>query len=1382
MAQENIDFGSFPNDPDADAIRTAFQKVQNNFTEVYTMTVSTGVVSLQPGTGITLNQPQGNIVVTANLHSITVQTGANLRVGISTPTGSSATITNGSTPFVIDLANTINVGNVIAVNLSGRLTGNSNAQPNITSVGNLVNLRVVGNIDTNVINANIFNGGTFTGNFTAPGSNTQIIYNKQGFMGASGNLTWDETLFKVVGDIEANNIQSETVTANILYGNIGDPWQPNITTVGNLLNLIVVGDITSGNANLGNVAIANYFIGNGALITGVLNAENANFANHLVGGTDGSLVFQRKANETAFLTPGPAGQALVSDFTAGPKWVNGTISGVPLGSNLGNLAFGSWLRTNPANTPYNGNLSLTLDIDGDTGPTPNTVVIRDGNGDIRANWIYANGANILNFSAGLSGVSIPGGNPGDVLTTDGAGNLTWVRPGAGSGGVQAGGNINEVQFNDGGTLAGEANFWWDRATDTLHASFFEGNGNALSHIWGPNVVDWVPQAIMARNLVGGTGGVIPWQSQPNTTSFTKVGNLNDALLSTGTGEPKWIPATISGIYLNNTLANLTAGNFLIGNAYTGNLPQIWAVNASPNAIPDVIVSRNSDGSFAGNIITANVFVAKGNIDSTTPITGTVTVAGGLGVTGNINSNANITANTFFGKFVGNFEGNLSVNAPNGAVLFMDNANKVTYENSFKYDTTQTSLIAPIFRGSGSGLSNIIGANVTGVVANAGFALIANTANFIEVANRANHISGGTAGAIVYQTAANTTGFANGVQGQVLISGGSGVPTWANGTISGIPLGQNLNRLSIGTGLITTGANTYNGNAAVSVAVDSDVAATASKIVMRDGSGNINAGNANLGNAVTANYFVGNVLGSIVGGFMPSIGNTSSNGITFPQNPGGGAGDVAYMRYFSYAGDSTVLELGVSNDNDDYINLNATGGVGVNKAAGKTAGVALDVNGNIAASGANISGEVKATTFKGDGAGVTGVLKAATADTIAGANVSGKVANAIYADTTGASLSASNINGGVFGSIPYQTAPNVTGMLAPGAADAVIVSGGTGAAPKFVNGTISGIKLGNNLKNLSNGTFLTGGIYNGSGDVSFAVDATAANTANKIVARDAASNFSAGNITAVSFIGNLTGNLTGGTQSSIVYQSDPNVTKFLPKGPANYVLTMSPDGANLTWTLPSVSGAGLGSNLKTVSTGYGLAGGAYNGTGNIVFTVDATPLAIANTVANRDSGGNLYMNTCYAIGLHAGSNTANGLITGNWKLAPGSKLMSTYSDLAEYYAADQQIEPGTVVEFGGDNEITISNSIMTTRVAGVIATAPAYIMNSEIQAKYPAAVALQGRVPVKVVGTIRKGDIMVSAGNGEAMACSQPIMGSVIGKSLENFDGARGIIEVAVGRL
>jgi hypothetical protein len=90
--------------------------------------------------------------------------------------------------------------------------------------------------------------------------------------------------------------------------------------------------------------------------------------------------------------------------------------------------------------------------------------------------------------------------------------------------------------------------------------------------------------------------------------------------------------------------------------------------------------------------------------------------------------------------------------------------------------------------------------------------------------------------------------------------------------------------------------------------------------------------------------------------------------------------------------------------------------------------------------------------------------------------------------------------------------------------------------------------------------------------------------------------------------------------------------------------------------------------------------------------------------------------------------------------------------------------------------------MSTKVAGVVTTAPAYVMNSEIDCEFPVSVALQGRVPCMVVGEIKKGDIMVSAGNGKAMACSQPSLGSIIGKSLEDFSGIAGIIEIAVGRL
>ena len=148
-------------------------------------------------------------------------------------------------------------------------------------------------------------------------------------------------------------------------------------------------------------------------------------------------------------------------------------------------------------------------------------------------------------------------------------------------------------------------------------------------------------------------------------------------------------------------------------------------------------------------------------------------------------------------------------------------------------------------------------------------------------------------------------------------------------------------------------------------------------------------------------------------------------------------------------------------------------------------------------------------------------------------------------------------------------------------------------------------------------------------------------------------------------------------------------------------------------------------------------------------------------------------------LSTGANTTAGVITGNWTLSLGSKLQSTYADLAEYYEADFQYEPGTVLEFGGDKEVTLAQD-GTMRVAGVVSTNPSYVMNSGCPG-IAIAVALQGRAPTKVRGNIRKGDIMVSAGNGFARPWNTPQIGTVIGKALENFSG-EGIIEVAVGRL
>jgi len=134
----------------------------------------------------------------------------------------------------------------------------------------------------------------------------------------------------------------------------------------------------------------------------------------------------------------------------------------------------------------------------------------------------------------------------------------------------------------------------------------------------------------------------------------------------------------------------------------------------------------------------------------------------------------------------------------------------------------------------------------------------------------------------------------------------------------------------------------------------------------------------------------------------------------------------------------------------------------------------------------------------------------------------------------------------------------------------------------------------------------------------------------------------------------------------------------------------------------------------------------------------------------------------------------------------------YADVAERYHADDVYEPGTVVSFGGDKEITKTISDADKKVAGVLSTDPYAVMNSphrkpELLNEYHPPIALLGRVPTKVIGTVAKGDMMVSsATEGHARAWTEdtdPPAGTVIGKSVEdkNAEGP-GVIEVAIGRL
>jgi hypothetical protein len=131
---------------------------------------------------------------------------------------------------------------------------------------------------------------------------------------------------------------------------------------------------------------------------------------------------------------------------------------------------------------------------------------------------------------------------------------------------------------------------------------------------------------------------------------------------------------------------------------------------------------------------------------------------------------------------------------------------------------------------------------------------------------------------------------------------------------------------------------------------------------------------------------------------------------------------------------------------------------------------------------------------------------------------------------------------------------------------------------------------------------------------------------------------------------------------------------------------------------------------------------------------------------------------------------------------GTATAAQYSDLAERYETDQMYTAGTVVCFGGKAEITQTTDIYDSKVCGVISANPAHLMNAQAGTNetHP-AVALTGRVPCKVMGTIRKGDLMVtSAQPGVAMSADERVPGTIIGKAIQDYtDSGIGVIEILV---
>ena len=386
---------------------------------------------------------------------------------------------------------------------------------------------------------------------------------------------------------------------------------------------------------------------------------------------------------------------------------------------------------------------------------------------------------------------------------------------------------------------------------------------------------------------------------------------------------------------------------------------------------------------------------------------------------------------------------------------------------------------------------------------------------------------------------------------------------------------------------------------------------------------------------------------------------------------------------------------------------------------------------------------------------TGSYYPALVDTTGTGNKALNVSGGYEFDTANAKLNLGNITAlfdiagtTIGGSLTTVAQPNITSV---GTLTSLTVTGALDVTTGVITGDGGGLSnvAGGNITGQSANALVAGTVY------------TAAQP----------NITSVGTLTSLAVTGNITSGNVAGTGGVFTY--------------------VSGDGANLT----ALTGGNVTGEVAFADTANAVAGANVSGTVSSATTATTAGTVTTAAQPNITSTGTL---TSLAVTglvnagsvqtptLTTGANTTAGSITGNWTLTTGSRLESTYADLAEYYKGEEAYEVGTVVCFGGSKEIHVSDVKCSNRVAGVVSTNPAYIMNQGCSG-IPVAVALQGRVPCKVTGKCEKGDLMVHDGQGGATAwyhvatIMQP--GVVIGKAIADKNNSElSIIEIAVGRL
>jgi hypothetical protein len=307
------------------------------------------------------------------------------------------------------------------------------------------------------------------------------------------------------------------------------------------------------------------------------------------------------------------------------------------------------------------------------------------------------------------------------------------------------------------------------------------------------------------------------------------------------------------------------------------------------------------------------------------------------------------------------------------------------------------------------------------------------------------------------------------------------------------------------------------------------------------------------------------------------------------------------------------------------------------------------------------------------------------------------------------------------------------------------------------------------------------------------------------------NITGGNVSATNYVGttvSVSGNIDGGNlRTTGLVTATGNVNG----GNINAGLLVQSTTLSATGNVNggNINAGGLITVTGNITSSGNIAGSYFLGNGALLTGISAavsvSKIASGTSELNIPvSGGTIFANVAGTANVMTISTTGiivNGItvpsITKSGSNAVGNigsssnyfnQVFATattalYADVAERFAADEVLEPGTVVELGGINEITRSRVDLSDNVFGVISTRPAYTMNGGAgeDDTHP-KVAMTGRVPVKVTGIINKGDRLVSAGNGIARAAkpNEASPFNVIGRALEaKMDMGEGTIEAIV---